>query len=125
MILRTARNFAFPAPRRVYAVLLAVFVNLALLPCATALEVVEEVHDCCPPELNLESSECCEVDDATVDKRKGMLKPWDSPDSDDLATDALGMLVAPAPARRLSAADPPDPPPNAQPLHKLFCIYLI
>jgi len=125
MILRTAGNFAVPAPRRVYAVLLAVFVNLALLPCATALEVVEEAHDCCPPELNLESSECCEVDDATVDKREGVLKPWDSPDSDDLATDASGMRVVPAPARRLSAADPPDPPPYAQPLHELFCIYLI
>jgi len=89
-----------------------------------AFEVVEQEHDCCPPELNLESSQCCELDDANVDKRDGALKPWDSPDYDDLASDSLHKLVADASVRRLSAADPPDPPGHVESRHKLFCVYL-
>ena len=52
--------------RRGAALLLAVLLNLALMPCTMALEVVEDshhAHDCCPPKPQLDSSECCDPDD--------------------------------------------------------------
>ena len=62
------------APRRVAAVLLAVFLNLALVPCTMAVEVVGEGHDCCPPELRLDPSECCQIDVGSSDARTGAIK---------------------------------------------------
>ncbi len=124
MIQWITKGCRFSTSRRAPALLLAALLNLALIPCTMAFEVVEQEHDCCPPELNLESSQCCELDDANVDKRDGTLKPWDSPDHDDLAADSLGKLVAYASVRRLSVADPPDPPGHVESRHKLFCVYL-
>ncbi|NCF16381.1 MAG: hypothetical protein GWP62_13785 [Gammaproteobacteria bacterium] len=115
MIQGLAKKLAVPASRRVYAVLIAALLNLALVPCAMALEVIEEGHDCCPAEVNLELPECCELDDVSVDKRDGLLELWDAPDTDDVAPDP----------RSYSASDPPDPPGRAEARHKLFCIYLI
>jgi len=89
-----------------------------------AFEVVEEAHDCCPPELKLETPQCCELDDVNVDKRGGMLKPWDSPDYDDASTDLSDKRIAPVSSHRLSAADPPDPPDRVESRYKLFCVYL-
>jgi hypothetical protein len=74
MIQGLAKKLAVPASRRVYAVLIAALLNLALVPCAMALEVIEEGHDCCPAEVNLELPECCELDDVSVDKRDGLLE---------------------------------------------------
>jgi hypothetical protein len=125
MIQWIAKGCRFSTSRRAPALVLAALLNLALIPCAMAFEVVEQEHDCCPPELNLESPQCCELDDVNVDKRDGTLKPWDSPDFDDLATDSLGKLAAYASVRRLSVADPPDPPGHVESRHKLFCVYLI
>jgi len=125
MIQRIAADFALPAPRRAWAVLLVALLNLALVPCTMALEVIEEGHDCCPPELQLELSQCCEIDDVSVDKRDGLLELWDTPDADDIATVPLHDLMALASERRFSASDPPDPPDRAETRHKLFCIYLI
>ena len=51
----------------VAAVLLALVLNMAILPCAMAVEAAEEAHDCCPPEIRLDASECCVIDDATLD----------------------------------------------------------
>jgi len=125
MIQRLAPDFAFSSPRRVWAVLLVALLNLALVPCAMALEVIEEGHDCCPPELKLELPQCCEVDDVSVDKRDGLLELWDTPDSDDITTGLPGDLVARSSARDYSASDPPDPPDRVETRHKLHCIYLI
>jgi hypothetical protein len=125
MIQGLAKKLAVPASRRVYAVLIAALLNLALVPCAMALEVIEEGHDCCPAEVNLELPECCELDDVSVDKRDGLLELWDAPDTDDVAPDPLHDFVSLAPERSYSASDPPDPPGRAEARHKLFCIYLI
>ena len=70
-----ANNSSHPAPRRAAAVLLAAFLNLALLPCSMAFDVVEESHDCCPPEIELNASDCCEVGDANIDTRGGSFEP--------------------------------------------------
>ena len=125
MIQWIAQNLAFSASRRVCAVLLAVFLNLAVLPCAMALEEIEERHDCCPPELNLQPSECCDIDDLNLDSRGGKLKLNDSTDVEVFAAGAGTESIVLAPVRHHASVDPPDPPPDAQPLHKLFCSYLI
>ena len=110
--------------RRGAALLLAVLLNLALMPCTMALEVVADsrhAHDCCPPKPQLDTSECCDVDDASV-----------APRSDGLSLDTDVAQAPPAPlpgvaviARKYAAAtDPPDPPAPGRALHKLNCVYL-
>ena len=112
------------APRRAAAILLAVLLNLALVPCTMALAVVEEGHDCCPPKLELEPSECCKLDDVGVDTRDSTIKL-------DQDRDTYAMLPASyvdmsgAALRHCHAlADPPDPPARSVALHKLVCVYL-
>lgn len=123
MIQRTAQNLTIAASRRVLAVLLAVFLNLALVPCTMALEVVEEGHDCCPSELKLETSECCEVDDVSVDAR-GVVDPEDFPDFECAGATSIVIGIAAAPPRH-ALVNAPDPPGKPTALHKLFCVYLI
>lgn len=123
MIQRIAQDLGFAASRRVLAVLLAVFLNLALVPCTMAVEVVEEGHDCCPPELKLETSECCEVDDISIDAR-GIVEPEDLPDFVFAGVSSMGIGFAAEPSRYY-LADPPDPPGDSASLHKRLCIYLI
>ena len=121
MIQVFARIREYKARRGVAALLLAVCLNLALVPCTMALEVVEEGHDCCPPELKLEPAECCQLDEATLDIRS--TSKFDDDDRD--------AIVAPAspPARSLAqpllaVVDPPDPPDLNPDLNALFCVYL-
>lgn len=124
MIHRFTQRWARLGSRRVSALLLMVSLNLAILPCAMALEVAESAHDCCPPEIQLEASECCALDDVNVDTRSGTLKPYESPD--------FAALPAMAPthdrdlafAQYVPVVEPPAPPGNPPPLHKLFCVYL-
>ena len=106
------------------AISLAVFLNLALLPCAVALEAVEDAHDCCPPEINLEAFECCEIDDANLDTRGNAVKTDERGDVETAPAPAFTGLNAPAAAAWLTTTGPPDPPPRAAALHKLNCVYL-
>lgn len=111
----------YKARRSVAALLLAVCLNLALVPCAIAFEVAEEGHDCCPPELKLEPAECCQLDEATLDIRSS--SKFDDDDS--------GAVLAPAPRLLpelalplIAVVDPPDPPDLNPDLNALFCVYL-
>ena len=124
MIQRIAQKYARSASRRVYAVLLAIFLNLAVLPCAMALEEIEERHDCCPPELNLQPSECCDIDELSFDSRGNKLNLNDSTDPGVFAAGAGMESIDLAPVRHPALVDPPDPPPDARPRHKIFCVYL-
>jgi hypothetical protein len=112
------------APRRAAAILLAVLLNLALVPCTMALEVAEEGHDCCPPKLELEPSECCILDDVSVDARDGTLKLDDDRGADALVPASYVDIPGSAPLHDHALADPPDPPPQSVALHKLVCVYL-
>ena len=110
------------ARRGVAALLLAAFLNLALVPCTMALEVVEDPHDCCPPELKLEPSDCCELDDVSIDAR-GAAK-FDADDPEALpVTETFGSTSATTVLWR-AAVDPPDPPELQPDLNALFCVYL-
>lgn len=111
-------------PRRAAALLLAVLLNLALVPCTMALEVAEDTHhghDCCPPEIQLDPSDCCELAAASVSTRDDQV----TPDNDlDGAAASEAPRLAPAARQYAAAADPPDPPEPLRPLHKLNCVYL-
>lgn len=121
MIQVFARMRQYQARRGVAALLLAVCLNLALVPCTMALEVVDEGHDCCPPELKLEPAECCQLDEATLDIRS--TSKFDDDDSDIAAPQASPLL--PVLAHPLVAVvDPPDPPELNPDLNALFCVYL-
>ena len=109
--------------RGVAAVLLAILLNLALVPCTMALEVVEEGHDCCPPKLNLEALECCQLDDVSLDSR-GAGK-FDADDFEALPPLALVGSSALAKSTGWAVLQPPDPPDLSPDLNALFCVYLI
>ncbi|MBT8082422.1 MAG: hypothetical protein KJP08_03520 [Gammaproteobacteria bacterium] len=106
------------------ALLLAVLLNLALVPCTMALEVAEDsqhAHDCCPPKPQLDTSECCDVDEASVSTRGDRVTP-----DNDLAQAVPAEVpgVAAVAPKYAAAADPPDPPEPHVALHKLHCVYL-
>jgi hypothetical protein len=124
MIQISAQEWTLPGRRRVSAFLLAICLNLAIVPCTMALEVVEQGHDCCPPEVQLEAAECCELDDASVDVRFGKMEPRDTPDKDLLPAQSFFRAVNLAPIRHVASVDPPDPPDEFPPLYDLYCVYL-
>ena len=107
--------------RRLVAALLALVLNFALVPCTMAVEVVEEGHDCCPPELRLEAADCCEIDDGNVVARSGTIEF----DDDDAAASHgyVDLLTSPA-SRTCKVTDPPDPPGYYTDLNTLYCVYL-
>ena len=122
MIQAFGQSRARTAPRRASAVLLAILLNMALIPCSMAIEVVEEGHDCCPPEIKLEALECCELDDANVDSRSG--KHDLTPDLEPVAAGVPHNVAALAPTPVHANSDPPDPPDPSVALHKRHCVYL-
>lgn len=124
MIRRFAKYWTALGQRRAAALLLAVSLNLAIVPCTMALEVIEQGHDCCPPELQLEASECCELDDASIDVRSGLFEPDDQPEPDSLFGPAAAEALNNAHYRHTVGVDPPDLPDNSPPLYKLNCVYL-
>jgi hypothetical protein len=124
MIQRFAGYWTALGQRRVGAFLLAVSLNLAIVPCTMALEVVEQGHDCCPPKLQLEASECCEIDDVSVDARSGLFGPDDQPEPDSASSYTAAEALNNGFERYAVGVDPPDPPGTSPPLYKLNCVYL-
>ena len=107
--------------RRGLTVLFTFWLNLALLPCAMAIETAQDGHDCCPPTVELQQIECCEQDLATSDKRGCKFESYDD----------LFVVSTVVPWPSLYRADisenemrPPDPTDYSPPLHKIFCVYL-
>ncbi len=100
--------------------LLAVWLNLALLPCAMALETVEEGHDCCPPTIELQALDCCEPGDVCVDSRS----EYNQVDK----TALVAVQVAAPPTVALVRASHHDPPPDpactVTPIYLANCVFL-
>jgi hypothetical protein len=126
----------------VLAVVVALWLNLAVQPCAMAFS---DDHDCphCPPEQDMQMAghhghqvdkaetdcdssqpDCGDIDDFSLDGRNtlGKLKAKPLPVA----------IVAPvSPTAALSpigfsttAADPPDPVASTTPLHLIYCVFL-
>ena len=110
--------------RRAAALLLAVLLNLAIVPCTMAIEVEEEGHDCCPPELKYEPEECCALDDVNTGSRNASQKYDVTPDFDYAGAGTSTTAAAFSPALFLASSDPPDPPGRSVALHKRHCVYL-
>ena len=128
--------------RQVLGLFAAVWLNVALQPCAMALEAD---HDCphCPPAHEHEmvahhghempkaetpcasmQAQCGELDDVSFDGRSGQLKIKDTVE---LPVAILPDLAAPAVTVAERCHFPTGPPPHAglsPPLHVLHCVYL-
>jgi len=124
MIQAFAQEWSLLGRRRVGTFLLVICLNLAIVPCTMALEVVEQGHDCCPPEIQIEAAECCELDDVSVDVRFGTPEPLDSPDTSVVPASSVSCVLNVAPYRYVASVDPPDPPGEFLPLYDLYCVYL-
>ena len=122
MIRVIAKSRQFAASRGAAALLLAFILNMALVPCAMAIEVVSEEHDCCPPELRLEAADCCEVDDGSVQSRSTKFE-FDEGDKVSLAP-SYALLLPALSGRHSPVVDPPDSPDARPDLNALFCVYL-
>jgi hypothetical protein len=117
-----AQSRRLAATRSAAALLLAFVLNVALVPCAAAFEVVADEHDCCPPELRLETLDCCEVNDGSVQSRVGT---FEFDDGEKVASAPGFLALVPLlPERFTPAVDPPDPPDARPDLNALFCVYL-
>jgi hypothetical protein len=106
-------------PRKGAAIVLALLLNLAILPCAMALETPDTEHDCCPPTLELQQLECCEFDDVSVDHRDSKKpNPVVLSVSDEQPLQPAIRTVL----RRVPI--PPDCSGSSPPIYVLNCVYL-
>lgn len=97
------------------------WLNLAILPCAMALETTPEPgHDCCPPVLELAAvADCCELDPVSVEQRDF------DPSKDVVARYVAGPLkLQPVFSVPQLVPLPPNPENPAPPLHLLNCVFL-
>ena len=114
----------FKATRRAAALLLALVLNVTLVPCAMALEAAEEQHDCCPPEIRLDAMECCVIDDVTHDARGARLWLDDDSSAEVMLAPKFVDIDLPRQIRGPQPTGPPELPPRAVPVYKLNCAYL-
>lgn len=131
-----------PWNRRVLGLFAAVWLNLAIQPCAMALE---QEHDCphCPPAHEHEmamhhgsaeakakppcasmQAQCGELDDFSVDGRSGQLKAKDVVDLTAILSHEYTELADQSLWLARGSTDPPDDPFGSPPLHVLHCVYL-
>ena len=139
MTQQTLRNRLFSAPRRIFGVLVICWLNMAIAPCAMALQfeqdcadgprAVEQMadhhghHDVSPAQDCVTvQSDCCELAAASLDTRGDKFKKL---------PDNFAIPVADFPwhedytsPTHYVAAHPPDPVGSSPPLHKLYCVYL-
>lgn len=69
-------------------------------------------------------SQCCDLDEASIDTRAGKLKVKDSADVEFFALPAITESPIWHTAHVATAADPPDIYGSSPPLHVLYCVYL-
>ena len=128
--------------QRALGLFAAVWLNLALQPCAMAMAAD---HDCphCPPQHEHEmaghhghavqadkapcasmDSACGGLDDASLDGRGGQLKLKDFGDLQVVIVPAFDDWAAVAETTSPVSTGPPDWPGGAPPVHVLNCVYL-
>ncbi len=114
----------FSAPRRAAAVLMALVLNVTLVPCTMAVEAAADGHDCCPPEIRLDPSDCCVVDDAAHDARSARFSLDDDGGFDVPPGPGHVHQALPDPAAGPEATGPPLRAYRTTPVYKLNCAYL-
>ena len=135
------------AARRGLGVLVLVWLNLALTPCAMALGADHacdhmpaagahdmpghhehgadhHVADHEAPSCDSLQANCCDLADVTVDVRNDRKTLQESSDAVPLAASGYEVLHVFHPATVGDAVDPPGPPPERAARHALFCVYL-
>ena len=142
MYLGSANNRRTLTRSRWLGVLVAVWLNLAVQPCAMALGVDRDCPHCPPVDHEAMAahhghhaeesstgcdsllSECGETDDFSIDGRFSSNKAKDK--VEDLQIVAVPLLAAlPGPvAYTTTAADPPRPAAPPPPLYLLNCVFL-
>ena len=127
---------------RVFAVVFALWLNLAVQPCAMAFETD---HDCphCPPAqehamaahhgshgdeagpgCDTRPLDCGEVDDFSVDGRSSLGKLKDKIETVAIVPTPLPVLAFHPVGYSTTAADPPGPTAAPPPIHLLNCVFL-
>ena len=100
--------------------MLAFWLNLALLPCALAVQEADDFHECCPPTIELQQLNCCEIDPVAIDHRY-------ENSADEVVAAVTTGYQAVWPSRWTSyrrSVPPPDPDVASQPIHVINCVYL-
>jgi hypothetical protein len=69
-------------------------------------------------------SQCCDLDEASIDTRTGKLKVKDSGDVEFFASPAIIESPTWCTGHVATTADPPDICGSSPPLHVLYCVYL-
>lgn len=113
-----------PVPRRAAALLLALVLNVTLVPCAMALQPAEDAHDCCPPETRLDAVDCCTLDDVTHDTRSARTWSDDDKGIELPLAPAFAAVAIPARGSGAEATGPPGHSFGVVPVYKLNCAYL-
>lgn len=131
------------ANRRGFGVLVLLWLNLAVTPCAVALgsehdcmhappaelhsttgHEHEHMHQHEAPPCDVATVECCEVADAIADRHVKNLKPKNAVDAEWAGAPHYVELQAPRAAFVTADSDPPDPPFGSAPRHIMFCVFL-
>jgi len=138
----TTRQARSTVTSRVLAVVVALWLNLAMQPCAMAFG---NDQDCphCPPQQDMQmaghhgpktdnagtdcetsQSDCSEIDDFSIDGRNSLSKLHAKPLPVAIVAPASPMAILNPIGFSTTAADPPRPVASSTPLHLLNCVFL-
>ena len=139
----TAQSRSSSRTRNVWGLLAVLWLNMAVLPCAMAFE--SEHDDCahCPPALEDEmaahhghhkehanesgatmQSECCELEDASIDIRGSNLKIKPFSEVAFISEPVIAVVPKRSTGLLKWASDPPEIIASSPTPHVLFCVYL-
>lgn len=128
---------------RVLAVVFALWLNLAVGPCAMAFSVDSDCPHCPPPQeetmaahhgghsddagpgCDTTPTDCGDIDEFSLDVRSSLSKLKDKTEIVAILPAALPEATFDPVAYSTTAADPPGPTAAPPPLHLLNCVFLI
>lgn len=129
--------------RSVLGLIAVLWLNMAVLPCAMALEGGGDCPHCPPPAVEHEmaahhghgannatpacatmQSECGDLDKVSIDARSGKLDVKPTPELVIISAPVITQLPSLTPGHINDVSDPPDISGSSPPLHVLYCVYL-
>lgn len=137
----SSRRFITARSRGMCALVSLIWLNLAMLPCAMALQQ-ETICPDCPtdheqkmpahhehgdsdlvPDCNTANSECCDFGEFTIDDRTQKSGKSDS-EQIALVSDLASVNLSRHVSTTAFPTGPPDPTSGTKRLHAIFCVYL-